>query len=284
MSFQEAFASFPELESERLVLRRVEAADAPTLFTHFATLRADRFWDLEHRSVEDARQHIDLIHTWYEEQRLLWWAVTLKGESEVFGSCSLYDFERESRAEIGYWLSATQTGKGNRDRSGRAGCPLRIDHLDLHRIQASCHPQNHAAVAVVRRAGFREEGLLREYEPGRTGWRDCLMFSLLKGKRAPQLSILDRHSWSSYILPPIAPVSVFQRKVPMSSNVPVRVGQIGCGHWASSSWLPYIGSCPDAEIVALCDLDLGRARQLREEFLVTFRRIPGRASTTIITK
>ena len=52
----------------------------------------------------------------------------------------------------------------------------------------------------------------------------------------------------------------------MSSNLPVRVGQIGCGHWASSSWLPYIGSCPDAEIVALCDLDLGRARQLREEF------------------
>ncbi len=52
----------------------------------------------------------------------------------------------------------------------------------------------------------------------------------------------------------------------MSSNVPVRVGQIGCGHWASSSWLPYIASCPDAEITALCDLDLGRARQLSEEF------------------
>ena len=182
MSFQEAFASFPELESERLVLRRVEAADAPTLFTHFATLRADRFWDLEHRSVEDARQHIDLIHTWYEEQRLLWWAVTLKGESEVFGSCSLYDFERESRAEIGYWLSRHKQGRGIATEAVERVVRFGFDHLDLHRIQASCHPQNHAAVAVVRRAGFREEGLLREYEPGRTGWRDCLMFSLLKGE------------------------------------------------------------------------------------------------------
>lgn len=185
MSFQEAFASFPELESERLVLRQVETADAATLFTHFATLREDRFWDLQHRSVEEARQHIELIHTWYGEQRLLWWALTLKGESEVIGSCSLYDFERESRAEIGYWLSQHKQGMGIATEAVERVVRCGFDSLNLHRIQASCHPQNLAAVAVVRRAGFREEGLLREYEPGHAGWRDCLMFSLLKGDVPP---------------------------------------------------------------------------------------------------
>ncbi len=50
------------------------------------------------------------------------------------------------------------------------------------------------------------------------------------------------------------------------SKTPIRVGQIGCGHWARSSWMPFIDSCPDAEIAALCDLDIGRAQELNDEF------------------
>jgi ribosomal-protein-alanine N-acetyltransferase len=180
LNFQDAFTSFPELESVRLVMRQVETDDAASLYEHFATLQGDRFWDLQHRSVENARQHIDLVHTWYQEQRLLWWAITLKGERAVIGSCSLYEFERESRAEIGYWLSTNKQGLGIATEAVRRVVRFGFAGLNLHRIQASCHPQNHAAAAVVKRAGFREEGLLREYEPGRSGWRDCLMFSLLK--------------------------------------------------------------------------------------------------------
>ena len=180
MNFQDVFASFPALESDRLLMRQVESDDAASLYKNFATLQGDRFWDLQHRSVQDARQHIDLIHTWYQEKRLLWWAITLKGERDVIGSCSLYDFERESRAEIGYWLSRHKQGIGIATEAVQRVVRFGFSGLSLHRIQASFHPQNHAAVAVVKRAGFREEGLLREYEPGRSGWRDCLMFSRLK--------------------------------------------------------------------------------------------------------
>ena len=43
---------------------------------------------------------------------------------------------------------------------------------------------------------------------------------------------------------------------------PVRVGQIGCGHWAHRAWIPNLIACPDAELVALCDVDPSRAEPL----------------------
>lgn len=166
-----------------MVLRQVETGDAASLYRHFATLQGDRFWDLRHRSEEDARQHIDLIHNWYREQRLLWWAITMKNESDVIGSCSLYDFEGESRAEIGYWVSTLKQGNGVATEAVRRVLHFGFGDMGLHRIQASCHPENHPALSVVEKAGFQREGLLRQYEPGSRGWRDCVMFSVIKSDR-----------------------------------------------------------------------------------------------------
>ena len=55
---------------------------------------------------------------------------------------------------------------------------------------------------------------------------------------------------------------------------PVRVGQIGCGHWARHAWVPNIIACPDAELVALCDVDPTRAEALAAEFYDAHDRKP----------
>jgi predicted dehydrogenase len=43
---------------------------------------------------------------------------------------------------------------------------------------------------------------------------------------------------------------------------PLRVGIAGCGHWATLAHVPAFLSCPDAQIVAICDIKVGRAKSL----------------------
>lgn len=181
MSFDRAFSRFPRLETSRLVLRAIEQRDSADLYHHFATLRTSPHWSLQHRNPGEARKHIEIIRAQYRERRLLWWAIATRAEDRVIGSCSLYDFAGKSRAEIGYWLSGELQGRGMATEAVREVVKYGFTTMELHRIQAGCHPRNLAAVKVAKKAGFLEEGILREYEPGKEGWSDSLVLAILKG-------------------------------------------------------------------------------------------------------
>lgn len=50
-----------------------------------------------------------------------------------------------------------------------------------HRLTAAPHADNEESLEMYRAAGFREVGVLREYERRpEGGWRDCVLFELLR--------------------------------------------------------------------------------------------------------
>ncbi len=79
---------------------------------------------------------------------------------------------------VGYWVS--------RAVAGRMVIPTALalagDHvlgtLGLHRIEVNIRPENTASLAVVRKLGFREEGLRPHYLHIAGDWRDHLSFAL----------------------------------------------------------------------------------------------------------
>jgi len=48
-----------------------------------------------------------------------------------------------------------------------------------------------------------------------------------------------------------------------------RIGVVGIGWWATVNHIPTISECPEAEIVAICDLDTGRMEKAGAEFGIT---------------
>ncbi|HQY63454.1 MAG TPA: alanine acetyltransferase, partial [Polyangiaceae bacterium] len=48
----------------------------------------------------------------------------------------------------------------------------------LHRLQAAIQPWNARSVALVRRLGFRHEGLARRYLDVGGGWQDHEVYAL----------------------------------------------------------------------------------------------------------
>ncbi len=49
----------------------------------------------------------------------------------------------------------------------------------MHRVEATCHPDNAASVRVLAKAGLTLEGRLRDHLLVRGAWRDSLLFSVI---------------------------------------------------------------------------------------------------------
>lgn len=80
---------------------------------------------------------------------------------------------------IGYWMGARHAGKGHMARALDLVIPYIFGPLELHRIEAACIAENMRSISLLEKAGFRQEGCLREYLKINGHWRDHLMFSLL---------------------------------------------------------------------------------------------------------
>ena len=102
-------------------------------------------------------------------------------------------------AWIGYWVASAVTGGG----VATAALALGLDHcfgpVMLHRVEATVRPENAGSRAVLNKAGFREEGLLRRYLDVDGAWRDHLLVALtveeVSGSVAASLVRLGRAHW-----------------------------------------------------------------------------------------
>jgi [ribosomal protein S5]-alanine N-acetyltransferase len=80
---------------------------------------------------------------------------------------------------VSYWTFPPFRGRGLASRAVRLVCAYAFAHLGVERIELYVETDNLASRGVARKAGFVEEGVLREY--GRYGdeRRDMVLYSRL---------------------------------------------------------------------------------------------------------
>lgn len=78
---------------------------------------------------------------------------------------------------LGYWAGQSFAGKGYTTAAVRGVVRFAFDHLELHRIEAACQPENIASRTVLTKAGFEEEGRARSYLKINGAWRDHILFA-----------------------------------------------------------------------------------------------------------
>src|SRR5256885_11645105 len=99
-------------------------------------------------------------------------AITLRDSGRLIGSAGIGIWSREhGRAELGYVINRAYWSRGFATEVTRRLVRYGFDEMDLHRIEATCHPDNRASVRVLEKAGFRFEGRLREHLRMRGQWR-----------------------------------------------------------------------------------------------------------------
>jgi ribosomal-protein-alanine N-acetyltransferase len=83
---------------------------------------------------------------------------------------------------IGYWIGLPFARRGFTVDAVRVVTHFCFGRLRLHRVEAACIPTNAASQAVLRKAGFQQEGLARDYLKIDGVWRDHLLFGLVSAR------------------------------------------------------------------------------------------------------
>jgi ribosomal-protein-serine acetyltransferase len=92
--------------------------------------------------------------------------------------------------ELGYWLRTDCTGKGLMTEASRAILDWAFKSLGAHRVRVAAATDNHRSLNVIRRLGFRFEGIARQAERCHGRWLDHAVFALLVTDDRPPLGTM----------------------------------------------------------------------------------------------
>ncbi|MBI2096687.1 MAG: GNAT family N-acetyltransferase [Candidatus Sungbacteria bacterium] len=129
--------------------------------------------------LKDARDWIGLTkREWLKKNSpKMNWAIDINGE--VVGGVGLH-FQLPHKAEVGYWLARKCWRRGIMTEVVGAVTEYGFKKLKLRRIFAFTFPFNKASQGVLKRSGFKYEGLLRKnVKKGKT-YHDDLLFAKVK--------------------------------------------------------------------------------------------------------
>ncbi|HEX2163777.1 MAG TPA: GNAT family N-acetyltransferase [Thermoanaerobaculia bacterium] len=97
----------PRIETARLVLRPLVAADGPALYAIFRDPEVARYWSAP--PMTDPRQADDLVaecEELFRERTLFEWGVARREDDRVIGTVTLWKLEPENRrGELGFALA-----------------------------------------------------------------------------------------------------------------------------------------------------------------------------------
>ena len=184
--------SLQEIEGERVVLRPLCDADAPSLFRLVDESR--RFlsehlpWPDECRSAEDVASRIESWDMQAQMANGACWGVFEKIPAEKSGEppcekiagCIMLGWVqwKHRSATVSFWLGERFCGRGLATEALLLAAGEAFA-MGLNRLELTASVNNPKSAAVARRAGFSEEGVCREYECLHGRFEDHVRFSLL---------------------------------------------------------------------------------------------------------
>ena len=177
---KDVFDDLPILETDRLLLRRLEADDLEDVFEYASDPEVAKYttWPA-HATIEDSRGFLDYVLGLYNRSEVAPWGMVCEGK--VIGTCGFLDwYPHFSRAEIGYALSSKYWGRGLMTEAVGAVISFGFRKMKLNRIQGRCEVENIASIRVMEKAGMKLEGVLREHEYSEGRYLDIVMYSILR--------------------------------------------------------------------------------------------------------
>jgi [ribosomal protein S5]-alanine N-acetyltransferase len=160
---ESAFTREPVIETERLVLRRLDADDAAFI----VALVNDPDWlrhigDKNVRSLDDARAYLSNgpIAS-YEKHGFGLFAVERRDDGALIGMCGLIKRDTLDDVDIGFAYLPAYRAQGYAREAAAATLAYARDAHGLKRVVAIVSPANHASARLLERVGFRYESPVR---------------------------------------------------------------------------------------------------------------------------
>lgn len=99
---------------------------------------------------------------------------------ELVGLCGIAIIRGMHEGEIWYLVHPDRWGRGFATDATRQLIELGFGELALHRLWATCLPENPASARVLEKAGMRREGFLVENLKIHSEWKSCFLYAILE--------------------------------------------------------------------------------------------------------
>lgn len=170
-----------ELETERLLIREFKQTDLDSIHEYASDTEVVKYMSFGPNTLEGSKNFLDRAISRQQEKTRTDYelAVTLKDSNRLIGGCRINNVS-DIQAHIGYIFNKKYWGYGYATETACALVDYGFAELGMHRIFATCDPDNVASRRVLEKAGLVLEGRLREdiFVHGR--FSDSLILGILE--------------------------------------------------------------------------------------------------------
>ena len=165
------------IETERLLIRHFTADDWHAVHAYTSDARVMTYVPEGVMTEEQTKQFI--AGTMTEEART--YAVELRAEDRLIGQVGFHPWFAPRIYEIGWVIHPQYHGRGYATEAARALLRYGFESLSVHRVIATCQPENPASWRVMEKLGMQREGHLRKcIYRDETTWWDEYFYAILE--------------------------------------------------------------------------------------------------------
>jgi len=172
----------PQLETDRLLLRKYTLSDASDLYRYYTDPDVIRYvtWDAL-QTLEDAKEFIEATIEMYDNDEAGEWGIVMKENNTLIGSCGFawYDMQH-SCAQIGFMLAKDYWGKGIATEALKKIIEFGLLKMNINRIEGFHITGNEVSGRVMEKAGMCFEGVLRQKIKINDVYHNLNMYAIIK--------------------------------------------------------------------------------------------------------
>jgi RimJ/RimL family protein N-acetyltransferase len=177
-------STFLPIETARLVLRRLEPADAAGLSAYRSDPAVAQYqsWQTPYPLATAQRLIEEMAHL-DGPSASEWVQIAVEHDGALIGDVAVHLHDDGHTARIGYTIARSHQRRG----FGTEAAGAVVDRLfesGVHRVQASVDARNVASARLLERLGFRHEGTAISSELDRGEWCDIAHYAILRDEHA----------------------------------------------------------------------------------------------------
>lgn len=164
------------LETEHLLIRPFAADDWQALHTYASIPDVMTYMEEDVMNESDAQAFVQQQIT----DDVTAYPVVLKEEKRLIGHLIYHPWFAPQTYEIGWVLHPNYHRRGYTTQGAQALLQYGFEHQKLHRIIATCQPENVASYRVMEKIGMRREGHFQKCNyRGNDVWWDEYFYAIL---------------------------------------------------------------------------------------------------------
>lgn len=170
-----------EIQSTRLLLREIQASDAPAIFNYRSDAVSNQYQGWIPERLEEVDDFIEnkiakefnQIDTWFQL------AIVAKESKELIGDLGLHFLENQI-VEVGASINKAHQGKGYATEALESIIEFLFSQVDKQKIKASVDPRNLASIAMIEKLEFKKEAHYKKSFFLRGEWVDDVVYGLIR--------------------------------------------------------------------------------------------------------